>query len=163
MFCAPSVIKRLIRCLFYGNNSMAKCGSNLPCANSAKKKKYAAKYKPEWATDLPFICHSDKGPTFAYCNTHINVAHSGKSDIVHHASSASHSTLQKATSSPTATPTASMCSRCVERSTLTLGRSWAMTPGMCCCHSKSTQTILAISLCQRRIFSSRPRLRHGIM
>ena len=44
---------------------MAKCGSDLPCANSAKKK-YAAKYKPEWVTELQFICHSDKGPTFAY-------------------------------------------------------------------------------------------------
>ena len=57
---------------------MAKRGSDSPCASSAKKKKYAAKYKPEWATDLPFICHSDKRPTFAYCrvcNTHINVAH----------------------------------------------------------------------------------------
>ena len=101
---------------------MAKHGSDSPCASSAKKK-YAAKYKPEWATDLQFviICHSDKGPTFAYCrvcNTHINVVHGGKSDIVRHASSASHSTLQKATSSPTATPTASVCSWCVERSQL---------------------------------------------
>ena len=79
MFCAPSVIKRLIRCLLHGNNSIAKYGSGSPYASSAKKKKYAAKYKPEWATDLQFICHSDKGPTFAYCrvcNTHINVAHS---------------------------------------------------------------------------------------
>ena len=42
---------------------MAKRGSDSPCASSAKKKKYAAKYKPEWATDLQFICHSDKGPT----------------------------------------------------------------------------------------------------
>ena len=151
MFCAPSVIKRLIRCLLHGNNSMAKHGSDSPCASSAKKK-YAAKYKPEWATDLQFICHSDKGPT-----------HGGKSDIVRHASSASHSTLQKATSSPTAMPTPSVCSRYVERSTLTLGRSSAMTPCVCCCHAKSTQTILAIPLCQRRIFSSRPRLRHGIM
>ena len=102
---------------------MAKHGSDSPCASSAKKK-YAAKYKPQWATDLQFIiiCHSDNGPTFAYCrvcNTHINVAHGGKSDIVRQASSASHSTLQKAT----ATPTASVCSWCVERSTLTLGRS----------------------------------------
>ena len=75
---------------------MAKRGSDLPCTSSAKKKKCAAKYKPEWATDLQFICHSDKGPMFAYCrvcNTHINVAHGGKSDIVRHASSASHSTL----------------------------------------------------------------------
>ena len=167
MFCAPSVIKRLIRCLLHRNNSMAKHGSDLPCASSAKKK-YDAKYKPEWATDLQFIiiCHSDKGPTFAYCkvcNTYINVAHGGKSNTVRHASSASHSTLQKATSSPTATPTASVCSRCVKRSTLTLGHSSAMTPCMCCCHAKSTQTILAIPLCQRRIFSSWLRLRHGIM
>ena len=123
---------------------MTKRGSDLPCASSAKKKKYAAKYKPEWATDLQFICRSDKGLTFVYCracNTHINVAHSGKSDIVHHASSASHSTLQKATSS-----------------TLTLGCSSATTPCVRCCHAKSTQTILAIPLCQRRIFSSRSRL-----
>ena len=165
MFCAPSVIKHLIRCFLDGNNSMAKCGSDSPCASSAKKKKYAAKYKPEWATDLQFICHSDKRPTFAYCrvcNTHLNVAHGGKSDLVRHASSTSHSTLQKAISSPTATPTASVCSRCVERSTLTLGHSSATTPCMSCCHAKSTQTILAIPLCQRRI-SSRPRLRHGIM
>ena len=112
MFCAPSVIKRPTRCLLDRNNIMAKCRSDSPCASSAKKKKYAAKYKPEWATDLQFICHSDKGPTFAYCrvcNTHINVAHESKSDLVRHASSASHSTLQKATSSPTATPTASVC------------------------------------------------------
>ena len=45
---------------------MAKCGSDSPCASSAKK--YAAKYKPEWATDLQFIYHSDKRPTFAYCS-----------------------------------------------------------------------------------------------
>ena len=146
---------------------MAKHGSDSPCASSAKKK-YTAKYKPEWAIDLQFIIiyHSDKGPTFAYCKvctTYINIAHGGKSDIVRHASSASHSTLQKATSSPTATPTASVCSRCVESSTLTLGRSSATTPCVRCCHAKSTQTILAIPLCQRRIFSSRPRLRHGIM
>ena len=77
VFCAPIVIKRLIRFLLHGNNSMAKRRSDSPCASSAKKK-YAAKYKPEWATDLQFICHSDKGPTFVYCrvcNTHINVAH----------------------------------------------------------------------------------------
>ena len=89
-----------------GNNSMAKCGSDSPCASSTKKKIYTAKYKPEWATDLQFICHSDKGPTFGYCrvcNTHLNVVYGGKSDIVRHASSASYSTLQKATSSPTAT------------------------------------------------------------
>ena len=45
-----------------------KHGSESPCTSSAKKK-YAAKYKLEWATDLQFIiiCHSDKGPTFAYC------------------------------------------------------------------------------------------------
>ena len=69
VFCAPSVIKRVPRCLLHGNNSMAKHGSDSPCASSAKKK-YAAKYKPEWATDLQFIiiCHSDKGPTFAYCS-----------------------------------------------------------------------------------------------
>ena len=75
MFSAPSVIKHLIRCFLHGNNSMAKRGSDSPCASSAKKKKYAAKYKPEWATDLQFICLSDKGPTFAYCrvcNRHIN-------------------------------------------------------------------------------------------
>ena len=139
---------------------MAKRGSDSSCASSVKKKNYAGKYKPEWATDLQFICHSDKGPTFAYCrvcNTHINVAHGGKSDISRHASSTSHSTLQKAT----ATPTASVCSRCVERSTLTLGRSSATTPCVRCCQAKSTQTML--SLCQRRIFSSRPRLRHGII
>ena len=62
---------------FFANNSMAKRRSNWPCASSAKKKKYAAKYKPEWATDFQFICHSDKGPTFAYCrvcNMHINIA-----------------------------------------------------------------------------------------
>ena len=113
VFCAPSFIKRLIRCLLDGNNSMAKCRSDSSCTSSVKKKNYAAKYKLEWATDLQFICHSDKGPTFAYCrvcNMHINVAHDGKSDLVCHASSASHSTLQKATSSPTATPTASVCS-----------------------------------------------------
>ena len=118
---------------------MVKRGSDSPCASSAKKKKYAAKYKPEWTTDLQFICHSDKGPTFAYCrvcNMHINVAHSGKSDTVRHVSSASHSTLQKATSSPTAMLTASVCSRCIERSTPTLGRSSAMTPCMRCCHAK---------------------------
>ena len=77
VFCAPSVIKRLIRCLLHGNNSMAKHGSDSLCASSGKKK-FAAKYKPEWATDLQFICHSDKRPMFAYCrvcNTHINVAH----------------------------------------------------------------------------------------
>ena len=62
MFCAPSVIKHLIRCLLHKNNSMAKRGFDSPCASSAKKKKYAAKYEPEWATDLQFICHSDKGP-----------------------------------------------------------------------------------------------------
>ena len=152
MFYAPSVIKHLIRCLLDGNNSMAKRGSDSPCASSAKKKKYAAKYKPELATDLQFICHSDKGPMFAYCRV-------CQSDIVRHASSASHSTLQKATSSPTAMPTTSVSSR----STLTLGRSSATTPCVRCCHAKSTQTILAIPLCQRRIFSSRPRLRHGIM
>ena len=125
---------------------MAKRGSDSPCASSAKRKKYAARYKPEWVTDLQFICHSDKGPTFAYCrvcNAHINVAHGGKSDIVCHASSASHSTLQKAISSPTA----SACSRCVERSTLTLGRSSATTPCVLCSHAKSKQTILAIPLC----------------
>ena len=107
---------------------MAKHGSDLPCTSSAKKKKY----KPEWATDLQFICHSDQELTFAYCrvcNTHINIAHSGKSDTVRHAGSANHSTLHKATSSPT--PTASACSRCVERSTLTLGRSSATTPCVC--------------------------------
>ena len=100
VFCAPSVIKRLIRCLLHGNNSMAKRGSDSPCASSAKRKKYAARYKPEWVTDLQFKCHSDKGPTFAYCrvcNMHINVAYGGKSDIVHHASSASHCMLQKST------------------------------------------------------------------
>ena len=50
---------------------MAKYGSDLPCASSEKKKKYAVKYKLEWATDLQFICHSDK----RVCNMHINVAH----------------------------------------------------------------------------------------
>ena len=81
---------------------MAKRGSDSSCASSAKRKKYAARYKPDWVTDLKFICHSDKGPTFAYCrvcNTHINVAHGSKSDNVRHASSASHCTLQKSTSS----------------------------------------------------------------
>ena len=39
---------------------MAKRGSDSSCAISAKKKKYAAKYKPEWATDLLFICHSER-------------------------------------------------------------------------------------------------------
>ena len=145
---------------------MAKHGSDSPCASSTEKK-YAAKYKPEWATDLQFIiiCHSDKGPTFAYCrvcNMHTNVAHGGKSDIVHHASSTSHSKLRKATSSPTAMPTASVCSQFVERSTLTLGRSSATTPCVRCCHAKSTQAILAIPLCQRRIFSSRPSCDMGL-
>ena len=31
---------------------MAKRGSDSSCASSAKKKEYAAKYKPEWATIL---------------------------------------------------------------------------------------------------------------
>ena len=39
---------------------MAKRGSDSPGTSSVKKKKYAAKYKPEWTTDLQFICHSDK-------------------------------------------------------------------------------------------------------
>ena len=38
--------------LLHGNNSMAKHGSDSPCASSAKKKKYVAKYKSEWVTDL---------------------------------------------------------------------------------------------------------------
>ena len=63
MFCTRSVIKCPIRYLLHGNNSMAS-----PCASSVKEKKYAAKYKPEWATDLQFICHSDKRLTFAYCS-----------------------------------------------------------------------------------------------
>ena len=37
-------------------------------------------YQPEWATEMDFICASDKGETFAYCrvsNVHVNVSFGG--------------------------------------------------------------------------------------
>ena len=79
---------------------MAKRACDSPCASSAKKKKYAARYQPEWATEMNFICASDKGASFGYCkvcNVHVNVSSGGKYDVVRHSKSASHVTLQKAT------------------------------------------------------------------
>ena len=81
---------------------MAKCGCDSPCASSTKKRKYATKYQPEWATEMDFICASDKGTTFAYCrvcNVHINVSFGGKYDIVRHSKAGCHVALQKAMSS----------------------------------------------------------------
>ena len=79
---------------------MAKRASDSPCASSAKKRKYAAKYQPEWATQMDVICASEKGPKFAYCkvcNVHVNVSFGGKYDVVRHSKSASHGTLKNAT------------------------------------------------------------------
>jgi len=39
---------------------MAKHSYGSPCASSAKKRKYAAKYQPERAIQVDFICASDK-------------------------------------------------------------------------------------------------------
>ena len=58
-----------------------------------KKGKYAAKYQPEWATQIDFIFASDKGAMFAYykaCNVYVNVSFGGKYDVVRHSKSASH-------------------------------------------------------------------------
>ena len=79
---------------------MAKRASDSPCASSAKKRKYAAKCQREWATQMDFICASDKGAMFAYCkvcNVDMNVSFSGKYDVVRHLKSASHGTLKYVT------------------------------------------------------------------
>ena len=69
---------------------MVKRASDSPCASFAKKRKYAGKYQPEWATQMDFICASDKGAMFAYCkvcNVHVNVSFGGKYDVVRHSKS----------------------------------------------------------------------------
>ena len=79
---------------------MAKRASDSPCASSAKKRKYAAKYQTGMGDSDGFICASDKGAMFAYCkvcNVHVNVSFGGKYDVVRHSKSASHGTLKNAT------------------------------------------------------------------
>ena len=79
---------------------MAKRVSDSPCAGSAKNRKYVAKYQPEWATQMDFICASDKEAMFGYCkvcNVHLNVSFGGKCDVVRHSKSAIHDTLKNAT------------------------------------------------------------------
>ena len=69
VICKPSIIRRLIRCsLLWNEDNMAKRASDSPCASSAKNRKYAAKYQPEWAIQMDFICSSDKGAMFVYCS-----------------------------------------------------------------------------------------------
>jgi len=72
---------------------MAKRVFDSPCASSAKKRKHTAKYQPERATQMDFICASDKGAMFAYCkvcNEDLNVSFDGKYGVVRHSKSASH-------------------------------------------------------------------------
>ena len=79
---------------------MAKCASDSPCVSSAKKRKYSAKYQPELATQMDYICASDNEAMFTYCKVckmHVNVSFGGKYDVVGHSKSASHGTLKNAT------------------------------------------------------------------
>ena len=67
--------------------------------SAAKRKKYAAKCKPEWVADMPWIGPSDRGSTFAFCrvcSSHISVAPCGRNTAVRHAGSAAYGKQQKA-------------------------------------------------------------------
>ena len=63
----------------------------------------------------------------------------------------------------TATPTVSVCSRCVGRLTPTLVLSWVMTPYALCCPVRSTQTSRVMRLSQMLICWSVQRRRLGTM
>jgi len=77
---------------------MAKRASDSPCASSAKKRKYAAKYQPEWATQVDVICVSDKGAMFAYCKMcNVNISFGVKYDVVRHSKWASRGSLKNVT------------------------------------------------------------------
>ena len=72
--------------------------------SAAKRKKYAAKFKPEWVADMPWIGPSDRGSTFAFCrvcSSHISFASGGRNDAVRHAGSAAHGKQQTAISEAT--------------------------------------------------------------
>ena len=68
------------------------------CSAPAKRKKCACSYQKCWESNFKWVKPSDRSPHDAYCtlcNSHLSIGAGARNDLVRHAKTITHSTLEK--------------------------------------------------------------------